>query len=111
MRLSPWLALRGPSPFVRSLALVLALAECRAADPGSSRATGAVRIDAVMADPRDMADDRGEWIRLRNSGTMPVRLRGWIIASGGDTPHRIAADVVIPAGGLVVLARSAAARP
>lgn len=63
-----------------------------------------------MADPRDLPDERGEWLRLRNVGARPVALRGWMLASGGDRGHRIASDVVIPAGGAALLARSSEAR-
>ena len=110
MRFSPRLALRRLLAFVGSLGLFSTLSGCRAADPGASTATGAVRIDAVMADPRDVSDERGEWMRLRNAGASPVRLDGWTITSGGDAPHHIAAKVVIPAGGFVVLARAAGTR-
>jgi len=71
---------------------------------------GRAHIEAVMADPRDVADERGEWLLVRNAGGAPLRLRGWTLASGGDTPHRIASDVVVPPGARVLLARAAGAR-
>ena len=94
----------------QALPFLLALAACRPGAGGDAAATGAIRLDAVMADPRDVADERGEWIRLRNVGATPVQLRGWTIASGGDAPHRVAGDVVVPAGGTVTIARAAGAR-
>ena len=95
-----------PPPTRRGLLVLLfAIPGCWAGEPGS--ATGAMHIDAVMADPRDVADARGEWVRLRNAGTVAVQLRGWTLASGNDAPHRIADDVIVPAGARVTLSRSA----
>src|SRR5690242_14405677 len=109
---------RAPRPIPPLSCLLLGAclaAACRGGDGARAGSAGAVapgtiRIEAVMADPRDVADERGEWIRVRNSGRSAVRLGGWMIASGGDSPHRIAGDVAIPAGGAVVLARAAGAR-
>ena len=81
----------------------------RASAPGDAP-TGAtpvdVRIDAVLADPADVPDDRGEWIRLRNAGRAPVALRGWSIVSGGDAAHVIGRALALPAGATVVLSRA-----
>ena len=63
-----------------------------------------------MADPRAAGDARGEWFEVHNRGRGAVSLRGWTIRSGNDRPHRIAAAVVVPADGYVVLGRDANAR-
>lgn len=78
-----------------------------AGGPLRAQQTPAVVISEVMADPAAVPDDRGEWFEVHNRGAAPVQLRGWRIASGNDSPVTIG-DVVVPAGGRVVLARRAA---
>ena len=65
-----------------------------------------VVISEIMANPRAVSDAAGEWFELHNRGRTALSLRGWIVRSGNDRPHRIAAPVVVPAGGYVVLARN-----
>lgn len=91
---------------LRTLAAAALLA-CRPAGGGQP---AELRIAATMADPRGIPDDRGEWILVRNAGRAAASLRGWTLASGGDRPHRIDADVPVPAGGTVLLGRTADAR-
>jgi DNA/RNA endonuclease G (NUC1) len=70
--------------------------------------TGLV-ITEFMADP-DGDDALGEWFELYNAGDVAVNLHGWQIhsrSSGMLETHTIAADVVIPAGGFVVLGNNA----
>jgi beta-lactamase superfamily II metal-dependent hydrolase len=62
-------------------------------------------ISEVMADPRTASDARGEWFEVHNRGRTALSLRGWSIRSGNDRPQRIAASLVVPGGGYVVLAR------
>lgn len=69
-----------------------------------------VVISEVMADPRAVSDARGEWFEVHNRGRAAVSLRGWTIRSGNDRPHRIAAAVVVPADGYVVLGRNGAVK-
>ena len=104
--------------------LLLSLASaaaCAARDADSSAAAGAsaageppppqsprVVISEVMADPRAVPDERGEWIELYNPGSAPVSVRGWTVASGNDAPHAIAGAITVPARGYVVLARDGA---
>jgi competence protein ComEC len=64
-----------------------------------------VVINEVMANPRALPDERGEWIELRNLETRPLDLRGWVIASGNDRGVSIDRSVTLPAAGIVVLAR------
>jgi competence protein ComEC len=75
---------------------------------GAAAAQAPLVIDEIMADPRAVPDERGEWFELYNPGDGAATLRGWTIASGNDAPHPIAGDVVVPARGYAVLARSAA---
>lgn len=93
-------------PCVQPLVLLVHLALPAAGTPVSSPA-GDVVISEVMADPRAVSDGNGEWFELHNRGRSAVAIRGWTLRSGNDRPHRITANVVIPAGAYVVLARSA----
>src|SRR5687768_9980647 len=101
--------MRRPLPLTPGALLLAVLlgAACRRGEPAG---VASVQVEAVLADPRDLPDERGEWLRLRNAGARPVALRGWTIASGGDRPHRIAADLVIAAGATALLGRSADGR-
>lgn len=67
-----------------------------------------VVISEVMVDPRAVNDANGEWFELHNRGRSSLSLRGWSIRSGKGRPHRIAANVILPAGGYLVLARNSA---
>jgi competence protein ComEC len=64
-------------------------------------------IGRVMADPRSVSDEHGEWFEVHNLGTSGVPLRGWRIASRNDAGHTITRAVIIPPGGQVVLGRDA----
>ena len=66
-----------------------------------------VVINEVMANPRAVSDERGEWFELRNLETQRIDLRGWTIASGNDRGTTVDRSVPIPAGGIAVLARDA----
>ena len=102
----------------RSLVVVAAamLAACErppAEQPATRTADGTVaaaaddlRLDAVLADPDDLPDDQGEWIRVRNAGREPIALRGWTIASGSDAPHVIARAVSVAPGATALRARA-----
>jgi hypothetical protein len=64
-------------------------------------------ISEFLADPKAVTDTAGEWIELHNANVAAVNLRGWALADDGGEHHLIAADIVIPAGGYVILARNA----
>ena len=95
------------------LALLAACAErapvATISDPSLAVSPSAayVVINEVLPDPAKVADDAGEWFEVHNRGTAAVSLQGWRIASNNDAVHTIAAAVSVPAGGYVVLARSA----
>lgn len=71
---------------------------------------GDVFVTELMRDPAPPVDDaRGEWIELYNPGVRgDFDLFGLTLADRGTESHVIAAHVVIPAGGYVVLGASAA---
>lgn len=66
---------------------------------------GRLVISEVMADPRAVPDERGEWVEIANPGAEPVELRGWKLLSGNDAGLTVARSVIVPAGGAVVLGR------
>ena len=76
-----------------------------AGDGGGAAAR--VVIHELLADPRAVPDERGEWVELRNAGDAPVELRGWRLRSGNDRPYTIPDALVVPPGELVVLGRDA----
>jgi hypothetical protein len=63
-------------------------------------------ISEFLADPKAVTDTLGEWIEIYNAEATAVNLRGWALADDGGEYHLIAEDVVIPAGGYIVLART-----
>ena len=90
--------------------LTLALSACERksgtlTSRGSVGAAPRVTISEIMANPRAVPDERGEWIELHNLESRPVELRGWTIGSRNDRGITIDRSVVIPAGGFAVLAR------
>jgi competence protein ComEC len=94
------------------VALTLAVGACERksgtlTSRGSVGAAPRVTISEIMANPRAVPDERGEWIELRNLESKPVDLRGWTIHSRNDRGVTIDRSVVIPAGGFAVLARDA----
>lgn len=70
---------------------------------------GDVVINEILADPRAVLDNNGEWFEVHNKGTAAVDLQGWTIASLNDVAHVISGSVVIPAGGFAVLGRNGTA--
>ena len=93
-----------------SLLFVVAVAACdRGVHVATARGSVAnaprVIINEVMANPRAVSDERGEWIELLSRETKPVDLRGWRIVSENDVGTVIDRSVVLPANGIVVLAR------
>jgi competence protein ComEC len=87
---------------VRAAAFIACVLAIAASDSGAQE--GRVLISEVMADPTAVRDDRGEWIRLRNTTGEPVSLRGWQLASGGDRGVTIG-SIVVRANGVVLIAR------
>ncbi|HEU0299095.1 MAG TPA: DNA/RNA non-specific endonuclease [Longimicrobium sp.] len=63
-------------------------------------------INEIMPNPGAVLDDLGEWFEIYNTGTTPVDLNGYRVASANDAVHTINTSLVVPAGGYVVLARN-----
>jgi len=59
-----------------------------------------------MADPTAVADDRGEWIEIANTGTVAADLYGWELRSANDAGYVVRQSVIVPPSGTVLLARS-----
>jgi competence protein ComEC len=93
-------------PLVPAL-LLLALAACRGQGFGSGAAGRELVIARVMADPSDVADERGEWIDVANVGGAAADLRGWSLRSGNDAGFVVRRSLVVGAGAPVRLARAA----
>lgn len=69
-------------------------------------------INEVLANPGGtVPDSTGEWIEIYNAGGLPVEMQGMLLAdsaaSGRRPYHLIASSLVVPAGGYVVLGKSA----
>lgn len=75
-----------------------------ALEPVYDNATTVV-ITEFLPNPVGSDIDGGEWIELFNTGTEDVSLLGWMLddESGGSTPYVFEDDVVIAAGGYVVI--------
>ena len=91
--------------------IVVALAGCDRKS-GTLASRGSVAIDTqrvvvseVLANPRAVPDEHGEWIELHNREPRPVGLRDWTLVSGHDRGVTIDRSVTIPAGGFVIVAR------
>ncbi|HKP15350.1 MAG TPA: lamin tail domain-containing protein [Gemmatimonadaceae bacterium] len=91
--------------------LFLALAACRSHGAASIATGRELAITRVMADPSTVADDRGEWIEITNTGTVVADLRGWELRSANDPGYVVPQSVIVPPNGAVLLARSANAVP
>jgi len=90
------------------LALTIAACERQSAtltSGGSVSAAPRVAISEIMANPRAVPDDRGEWLELHNLEQRAVDIRGWTLQSKNDRGITIEQSVVIPPGGFTVLAR------
>ena len=93
------------------IALALAIAACERqsgtlTSDGSISVVPRVAISEVMANPRAVPDDRGEWLELHNLQQRAVDLHGWTLRSKNDRGVTIERSVVIPPGGFAVLARN-----
>jgi len=73
---------------------------------GSVSIAPRVAINEIMANPRAVPDDRGEWLELHNLEQRTIDLRGWTLRSKNDRGVTIDRSVMIPAGGFAVLARN-----
>jgi hypothetical protein len=65
-----------------------------------------VVITEIMQNPDAVTDANGEYFEVYNPTKYPINLKGWAIkdALTDTTPHVITSDVIVIAGGFVVLA-------
>lgn len=100
-----------------AVALGLVLAACSNDQVTDAASTGAnldlqatavspLVINEIMPNPSGVDDTLGEWFEVYNTGTAPIDLQNYIIASNNDAAHVINTSVVVPAGGYAVLARN-----
>lgn len=86
------------------------LGRCSTGLAAAPALAGDLVINEIMANPAS-ADDAGEWLELYNPGPLARTLDGCVLSDDGTDSHTIApaggSTLVIPAGGWVVLARSA----
>jgi hypothetical protein len=76
--------------------------------PRAPRAVSEIVITELMSDPALVADGDGEWIELHNPSDAVLDLAGCELDDGG-TRKMLADSLLVPKGGFVTLARSAAA--
>jgi competence protein ComEC len=92
-------------PLARALLLV-ALAACRGRVAGSQAGGRDLVISRVMIDPVTVTDERGEWIEIANIGSTAADLLGWSLRSANDAGFTVRSSIVVPPGGIVLLART-----
>ena len=65
-------------------------------------------INEIMQNPDAVADVKGEWFELYNTGSTDVDINGWTIADDGTNFHIINAGgpLTVPAHGYLVLGRN-----
>ncbi len=63
-------------------------------------------ITEVMQNPGHTYDSRGEWFEVYNPGSEALDLSGWTVRDDGVDSHVISAELMVPAGGYVVIARN-----
>lgn len=69
--------------------------------------TGDIVITELMPDPGGVADTAGEWVELANLSGSPLDLGGIVVADTGRNRATIPSGTVLPAGGYLVIGRSA----
>ena len=85
------------------MAMLIGLAPTAQAEPILS---GEVLISEIMADP--VVDDAdGEWFELYNATDRALDLDGLVVESDADPGFTISGALLVPAGGVVVLAANA----
>lgn len=73
----------------------------------STEAQAKLVISELMANPGGAIQDSvGEYVEVYNAGYFPVNLRGFYVRDNGSAVDTIKSDLVVAAGGFVVMARS-----
>ncbi|NJN81869.1 MAG: lamin tail domain-containing protein [Caldilineaceae bacterium] len=67
----------------------------------------ALVLSELMADPKAVEDDAGEWFEIYNADSQPVNLRGWQVVDLDGDGHTISSDLRVQPGEYVVLGRMA----
>lgn len=62
-------------------------------------------ITELLADPKAVGDEQGEWLELYNGDSVAVNLRDWVLADLDNDRHVIETDLLIQPGQYLVLAR------
>ena len=93
-------------------AMVIAAAACdrgsgTLASGGALASAERVVISEILANPRAVPDERGEWIELHNLEARAIDLRGWTIASAHDRAILIDRSVPVAPGAYAVIGRDA----
>lgn len=86
---------------------LVAVCEAGQCVPPGPPLPGQVVLTELMPNPAAVTDDDGEWIELVNVGTDPVDLEGCVLygEDGDEDVVNTDAPLVVPPGGLVVLAK------
>ena len=75
--------------------------------PSAEPFAGSLVITEIMPDPSAVRDAAGEWFEIHNpDGEQVIDLQGWTIRKDEDAGHRISAELPVPPGGYVILARN-----
>ena len=77
-------------------------------DCALSPGAGDLVITEFMADPNGVPDTQGEWIEIYNPTADHLSLQGVTLEDAATNTHVITTDIVVPMGGYVTLANSAA---
>lgn len=74
--------------------------------PNSKSGTFNLVVSEIMQNPTKVRDNKGEWFELYNADSFAINLNGWTIRDNDNDAFVVDQDVIIPAGGFVVLANN-----
>lgn len=63
-------------------------------------------LSEVMANPKAVGDDAGEWVEIYNGDSVSINLNGWVLADHDNDRTTISGDLWLEPGAYVVLARN-----
>jgi hypothetical protein len=81
----------------------------QAPGPDVGPTTNELIITEIMANPKAINDNSGEWIEVYNPGTSAVDMNGWKLMDNGGDSHTISSSVVVQPQTYAVLTRDVAA--
>lgn len=79
--------------------------------PSTCGAVGSIIITEIMRNPNAAGDPEGEYFEVYNTTGAAIDMAGWTISDAGADSHAIAASLVVPAGGYVVIGNVATTIP